>query len=199
MKHPVTSTSVKKRAAAIADKLAKVHTSLPRDLDKVHHEIDRVLKNIFVSTEAVLKYEQFLKDKEIVGVLNVTKDVELIHGDGLETLRIPIDDNLKDQDQIDAYNYMPLAAAFIHKYVQLSRKNVLVHCWAGRQRSISMVAAYLITYHDLSVEQAVLYLVKARHEAFRWGTSFNFGEALVAYSDSIKNCDRAKLPSPFTL
>lgn len=44
------------------------------------------------------------------------------------------------------------AADFIHQHLQYG--NVLVHCYAGVSRSASIVIAYLIKYHGLTLQNA---------------------------------------------
>jgi protein-tyrosine phosphatase len=51
-------------------------------------------------------------------------------------------------------------------------RNVLVHCSMGMQRSPAVVAAYLIKYNKLNVEEAMDYVKRKRPEAFFYKSTF---------------------------
>lgn len=59
---------------------------------------------------------------------------------------------------------MEVGAAIIDKTVK-DNKNIYVHCRNGHGRSPTLVAAYLIRYKNLSVEEAVELIEKKRPEA----------------------------------
>jgi hypothetical protein len=52
------------------------------------------------------------------------------------------------------------------------KEKVLVHCFAGAQRSCAVVACYLIKYHQFSPERAIQYIRLHRPVAFFGGVNF---------------------------
>lgn len=70
---------------------------------------------------------------------------------------LPIDDSPSQ----DLTNYFETATRFIEKS-RIQKKNVLVHCRAGRSRSAAMVIAYLITYQHQTFTQAFEYVKQCR-------------------------------------
>ena len=86
------------------------------------------------------------------------------------------EDCCEDRDDVDAYavplkdaagnksDEMADAMAFLHAAVQDGGK-ILVHCHAGRSRSVCMVAAYLIVHHGYSRARA-LELIASKREIY---------------------------------
>jgi protein tyrosine phosphatase len=59
----------------------------------------------------------------------------------------------------------------IHTCVQ-NNKPVLVHCFAGMQRSCAVVACYLIKYYKMKPDEAINYIRSRRSIAFYGGANF---------------------------
>ena len=59
------------------------------------------------------------------------------------------------------------------------KKPVLVHCFAGMQRSCALVACYLIKYNNMTPDEAIDYIKLKRPIAF-FG-KFNFMETLLSF------------------
>ena len=145
----------------------------------------KVLTRLYLGGYQCSENREFMTTTKIKAVMNCTKslantflcDTKL----GIEYLRIPVNDSLKDLDINKMTKLMDLAAEFIHKHIDVLKKNILVHCVQGRQRSAACVVAYLMKYRGLSPEQACGYVMSKRHEAFRYGTSLNFEKSIVSY------------------
>ena len=50
---------------------------------------------------------------------------------------------------------------------------VIVHCWAGQQRSAAVMAAYLMKYAHMSKEHAMRFIRRQKPDAFSWGATFD--------------------------
>ena len=83
--------------------------------------------------------------------------------------------------------YLPLAVEFINKHINIERNNLLVHCYAGRQRSAISVAAFMVKYLGMTPKEAAVYIQDKRQEAFHHGQSVNFDQALNNYYKSLKS------------
>ena len=64
-------------------------------------------------------------------------------------MRIPVDDSLKQKDFDLMYQFMPAAVEFIHKHSNVQKGNILIHCYAGRQRSAICLAAFMVSKYKM--------------------------------------------------
>jgi len=115
------------------------------------HIIDNVyLGNAF---DAVNYYK--LSDNNIKKIINVTKDIQNYYPEDIDYLNIEINDT--NNDTID--NNFIKAYDFI---CDSGDCNILIHCFAGRSRSVSIVAHYLINKHNMDIDEAILFIKNKR-------------------------------------
>ena len=126
----------------------------------------KIIENLYVGNAS---HSKFALNKYDL-IVNCTKNIPDAQIDNWSTtdkhavlIRIPIDDDKSDNDII--INHFDKIASIIHENL-LANKRVLVHCQQGASRSVTIVAAYLIKYHKLTVEQVVKYMQSKRCEAF---------------------------------
>jgi protein tyrosine/serine phosphatase len=112
---------------------------------------------------------EFLREKKIVAVFNCTKDLPFYEG-GWNKYRVPVDDNLKPEEirNMELYSF----EAIYKLCIEVKRGPVLVHCYAGMQRSAAVVAMFLIASSKFKVEQAIAYIRSKRPIAFTPGPNF---------------------------
>jgi protein-tyrosine phosphatase len=96
-------------------------------------------------------------------------------------MRIPVEDSLKEHDYELMYRFLPGIVEFIYKHAVLQKQNILVHCWAGRQRSSISVAAYLVAKQGMTPHEACKHVLSKRKESFHFGHSLNFDSSLNKY------------------
>lgn len=142
---------------------------------------NQITKRIFIGDSDSSKNKSFIKANNIKAVLNCTTDIPN-HFQDLEYLRIPVEDKLRKSDYDKFYGYIPVIVEYIHKIVDIEKKNLLVHCWQGMQRSTGAVVAYLMKYHCETFNNAVKIVYSKRKEAFHYGKSVNFDEPLKKYA-----------------
>ena len=108
-------------------------------------------------------------------IVNCTKDIDIMPEKlkiiKPQYIRIPVDDS--PDEAMNMFNIIQFSKVLdqIHYFLQQGKK-VLVHCYAGQQRSCALVACYLITYKNMTPEEAVLYMKKRRPVAFYHGINF---------------------------
>ena len=73
----------------------------------------------------------------------------------------------------------------LNKYLENDNGNILVHCHAGRERSATIVAAYLIYKFCMSPDEAYDFIIEKRPEAFHYGKFYNFHTALQNYYNDL--------------
>ena len=98
-------------------------------------------------------------------------------------IRIPICDDPDDIDNALSIINKTGILAVIHSAIS-SNQHVLVHCYAGEQRSCAIVACYLIRYKGMSSTEAVEY-IRDRHEY-----AFNGGVDLIELIEKIESISR---------
>ena len=165
------------------------------DEDKPLAKYNKIMNRIYLGNFQSAKDKEFFKEKNILAVLNCSKDIpnHFAHDKNIEYMRIPVDDSLKQKDYDQMFEYMPIIVQFIHKHNSVQGNNILVHCYAGRQRSAISVAVYLVDKYGLDPKEACEMVLKKRPEAFHFGKSLNFDQALNKYYRTYK---KNKKPKP---
>ena len=158
------------------------------DEDKPLAKYNKIMNHLYLGNFQAAKDKEFFKNKNIKAVLNCSKDIpkHFAHIKDIEYMRIPLDDSLKQKDFDLMFEYMPVIVAFIHKHVVIQEDNALVHCYAGRQRSAISVAVYLVDKYGLDPKDACKFVMDKRPEAFHFGESLNFDQALSKYHRTYK-------------
>lgn len=117
-----------------------------------------------------------------VFVVNCTKDLPMVSARGI---RVAVDDNGASDDAMFAA--MERVVSTIHDELILKNSVVIVHCLAGRQRSATVIACYLMWWTACSVEEAIEYIRLRKRDAFF--ASVNFQDTLKRW-DSALQCTR---------
>jgi hypothetical protein len=152
----------------------------------------------------------FLKDNEISVIINCTIDLPYIydildqekHGlSKLQTFRIPVYDSLLEHDIIIMEQYLSTALPFTLEKLLKEHKNVLIHCYAGKQRSGSLCAATLFILVDNDIltlkskndeiinidnksklmNKIIEYMLEKRPCVFTYGFRVNFKKSLERF------------------
>ncbi len=93
-------------------------------------------------------------------------------------IRIPVHDDPAESTKLINLVETTQVLAKMHASI-LEKRPVLVHCFAGQQRSCALVALYLIAYHHMTPDQAITHIKRKRRIAF-FG-QINFAEAIVYF------------------
>ena len=109
---------------------------------------------------------EFHQNHNISVIYNCTKNLEFADSPTIKRrYRIPIDDNLEEEEINNLAKWAPEAVLFL---IQEYRKGstILVHCAAGMQRSAATVAMFLIATENLTPDQAIAEVKARRPIAF---------------------------------
>lgn len=146
-----------------------------KDEDKPLEMYSKIMSKLYLGNYQAAKNLEFFQDKKIKAVLNCSKDLPNSFAGrkdmDVEYMRIPIDDSLKEIDFKKCYEFMPAMVEFIHKHAVLEKHNMLVHCYAGRQRSAIATAVFLVARFGMTPTQACKHIMDHRKEAFHFGLS----------------------------
>ena len=102
-----------------------------------------------------------------------------------EVLRIKVKDNLEKEEISKMYNYLDNISKYIYDCL-MENKIVFVHCYAGKQRSATIICAYLMKYLNLSYKESSDLMKTKRIVVFT--PLPNFDSALRLYEDKLRNC-----------
>ncbi len=114
----------------------------------------------------------YVDAKEAAGknvfIINCTKDLPMIQTSGGGT-RLYVDDHPSSEETMT--QLLPVMVKYIEDHVSKNH-DVVVHCFAGQQRSAAVVAAYLMKTQGMTVDQAVEYIKSKKPDAFLGGVHF---------------------------
>lgn len=116
--------------------------------------------NIYVGSSFNAASLAIMQEFNFKYVINVTTNVPNYFADcGIEYLKIPIKDN--NIDKIDKF----LNEAY-EKILEFQKKgdgNILIHCFVGASRSVSVAMYYMVKKHNMTLDEALAHLKKRRY------------------------------------
>lgn len=107
-------------------------------------------------------------------VINCTKDLPMMKTD-LGGTRLLVDDHPTSMNTMT--RHMKMIVEYIEYFLKQD-ENVVVHCYAGQQRSAIIVAGYLVLKKGYMIDEAIEYIKSKKSDAFLDG---------VHFMDSLKN------------
>lgn len=132
---------------------------------------DEIIDHLFIgSAKSLDEIENFDL------IVNCTPDIFIKYPN--KSIRIPVKDN---QDECNKLLQLLKDTDVLEKIKTTinNKQNVLVHCYAGQQRSCAVVACYLIKYNNMNPYTAVNYIKMKRRIAF-FG-EINFISAIINF------------------
>ena len=125
---------------------------------------DEIIEYLYVGSASALNHSE-----KFNLIVNCTTNVYI--KTSVNTIRIPIDDDPYDTklflQLLDDTNILEK----IHTSIN-NKEPVLVHCYAGQQRSCALVACYLIKYKNMTPDTAINYIKQKRRVAFIGNVTF---------------------------
>ena len=143
-----------------------------------------IIPNLWIGDRNDAHNIRFIREFDIKLIINCTKNISFHKKFTHQKVRVNVDD--KDTSNAitenkKMYHCLIDLTKTIHTYLQKNQA-ILVHCYAGAQRSAAVVAAYLIKYGKIDYRTAVKYIQSKRVKCFN--PSINFGPALLRYEAS---------------
>ena len=141
---------------------------------------NEILSGLWLGDIKDAKNKEFINSLHIV--INCSKEIPFLL-QHTQNVRVPIDDNLQEKEIRKLFKFLPKITSFIHASLKRN-KTILVHCHAGKQRSASVIVAYLIRYLNISLEKAILLVRTKRDIIFTPCT--NFKNALLKFEKEFR-------------
>lgn len=157
------------------------------------NDADLIVPGLWLGNAKASMDEEFLRKNNITCIFNCTKN-EPFHSYSKKRYRVPVDDNLK-QDEIR--NMELWSYEIVYKLAREHKnENVLVHCYAGMQRSAAVVAMYLIARYNMKKDNAIAFVRRKRPIAF-W-PFVNFEKSIQGFQDAYEKDIIPKLLNDLT-
>jgi dual specificity phosphatase 12 len=157
------------------------------------NDADLIIPGLWLGNAKAAMDDNFLKKNSIQTVFNCTKD-QPFNSSIKRRYRVPVDDNLKEEEirNLELWSY-----EIIYKLTKEHKQgNVLVHCYAGMQRSAAVVAMYLIANYRMKNDNAVAFIKRKRPIAF-W-PFVNFKKSIQGFQESYEKDIVPKLLNDLT-
>jgi protein-tyrosine phosphatase len=143
---------------------------------------NEIISGLWIGDANSALNESFIKKNNITVIVNCTPDIpSKFKENGVEYLRLNLDDSLKKKDFDKMIAYLPHAVHYIHDKHKKKGKKVLVHCHAGMQRSTAVVIGYLCNFYNMELAKAAALILSKRPVAFHNGKHINFIDSLLHY------------------
>ena len=131
---------------------------------KSYQHANLILPRLWLGNKKSSTDPDFLRAAGITTVFNATKDLPfspLIQ----RKYRVPVDDNLQPAEIKNMAEWSP---EIVYKVVNEYKNGsvILIHCYAGMQRSAAIMAMVLIALSDHPASQVIPYIRSRRQVAF---------------------------------
>ena len=143
---------------------------------------NEVLPRLWIGNSIAASDPEFIKQNNITAVFNATKNLPFLESVPRK-YRIPVEDNLHEDEIANMRTWAP---EIVYKVTQEYNEGngILIHCFAGRQRSAAIVAMTLMAMQGKSAEEAMRFLREKRREVF---FPFpNFQDAILGFEKDLR-------------
>ena len=129
------------------------------NIRKFSNNADQIIPRLWLGNFESSQDEQFLKQNRITVIFNCTKDLPFLKLPGVYKYRVPVHDNLQMSEILSMKDWIEKVVPLIDLHYQKGR-SILIHCFAGMQRSAIITLSYLYAYQTKDPGEA-LYLIKS--------------------------------------
>lgn len=143
---------------------------------------NEIIENLFLGSAAALQSNRIFSM-----IVNCTQEDEIRFPKYCKNcIRLPIDD--KPDNWYEFLSVMDETNVLEEIHNKLTNnESVLVHCYAGIQRSCTVVACYLILYHGMRYNEAIHFVKSKRPIAFY---DMNMVSVTVLFEENMKTDPR---------
>jgi protein-tyrosine phosphatase len=125
-----------------------------------------ILPRLWLGNKKAAHDTDFLRSQKISMVINCSKDIEFVAAPGVQLrMRVPVHDNLQ---AVEIQNLARWSPEIIYKIVHAWNQGhtILIHCYAGVQRSAAVMAMTLIALRQMTSDSAIKFIRACRPIAF---------------------------------
>ncbi|XP_020889395.1 dual specificity protein phosphatase 1B isoform X3 [Arabidopsis lyrata subsp. lyrata] len=147
-------------------------------------DLSEIQQGLFIGSVAEATNKDLLKSSNITHILTVAVALAPPYPDDFVYKVIEV----VDRDETDLTVYFDECFSFIDQAIQ-SGGGVLVHCFMGMSRSVTIVVAFLMKKHGLGFSKAMELVRSRRHQAF---PNSGFISQLQQFEKSLQVAKRTK-------
>ncbi len=156
--------------------------------------MSRILDRLYLGDRLSAYNKTFIHNTKINIIVNASKDIPNFYDSNPEIkyYRVPIEDNLQ-MEELHAFYFCAKSLIPILFKEYMNGNTILIHCFAGMQRSAALVLLFLIYYHkkvnniNMSVSDAKFFILSKRPVAFKYGMNVNFESPVNILAHEIHN------------
>ena len=151
------------------------------------NDCNKIFDNLFLGNIDCARNFDFIKKNDIKYIFNISNGIPnyFEYDKYIKYFNLFVADSLLENDINIMYNNLHNLVIYLDNCLDLNNGNVLIHCYAGRQRSAILIAAYLVYKYKMTPDEAYDYILDKRPEAFHYGKSYNFHKSLIQYYDDL--------------
>jgi protein-tyrosine phosphatase len=141
----------------------------------LYNNADLIIDRLWLGNKSSSQDRNYLNKNNIKFIVNCTTDINIPEWyveDNITYIRLAIYDFNSEYNNNILKNEIMNIINTIHEYRE-KKINILVHCFAGMQRSAAVIACYLMHYYKYKPELAIFYIRYKRNIAFKPYPTFN--------------------------
>jgi len=161
--------------------------------------VDQIIPRLWLGNAKAALDIDFISKNKIDLIINCTPNTPFINNTNgcVETFRIPVYDSLLEKDILLMEQYFKIFIPLLLRKYTIEKKNILIHCQAGKQRSAILTAALLkvlldnnyINITDIPKQTNKIkqfnyiynYMLSKRPKVFSYGFRVNFEKTYFRY------------------
>jgi Dual specificity phosphatase, catalytic domain len=171
-------------------------------------DVNEIIPGLWIGNYHSAHDFDFLRNHNIKVIVNCTVDIPFISDnikpdkllllEPLNTLRIPVEDSLKERDFIKMEYYLQLVLPYLFNHYIKQGKNTLIHCRAGKMRSGCVGLSFLYFLRNYkqdhpsvegrvpekmgkSEKQITNWMLRKRPQIFGYGFRNNFRPSFLRF------------------
>ena len=141
-----------------------------------------ILPNIWLCDFETANNKQCVIEHSIKIIFNCSKNLPFVDIVNIKKYRLSVDDSGSENDIDDMMEGLPKMINLLH-LAYLYSIPTIVFCFKGRQRSATLIAAFLIKYTNISWKNSIKIIQTKKPLAFK--PQINFAKSLIKYSNTL--------------
>ncbi len=160
----------------------------------VKSDVNEIIVNLWLGNREISLNKNFIIRNKINVIINCTKtsrfiNKKLINHD-IIFYRVSVRDDKSDEEIETLYNHFNIFTYLIYNHL-LNGDKILIHCVAGRQRSVGLIISFFMRYTGLNYKKILEMIQSKRSIAGK--PMLNFEPALIKYEKYLNNKKNTKL------